>query len=616
MFSFRRILAEGGVDAESAGALARAAWGFVNDPSPFLPPEPKVVRTVYRDRTVYTRKGIPQPLSFRSTGLAKISLRRVLAGLDPLPRALPAVFPVRILCRPAFAATPTPPEEEAEVIVLSGSGSQQSQSQQRQPGLEQVGVEGEGEGDDDDGLVPEKKLALLDHSFPAGDGSGAYSPSEFQRAVLSNMAILRARAGHKVGVSVMCTAAGKTVVALLDMEREIRERAERGQRLTLLFLVHSREIALAAYSKFKRHFAALSLPGYPPSSIVNLCEADGLGQLRAAPARMAFGLFQGYSNIPAPWLGEVTHVIIDEAHHAMAPTYRAVVEEVTSGAGVEYVLGMTATLLHRDDPQGVELKRLFRGVVYIDFPWGKAKQMGHFPKVSYLEVLPTLRTAAGAPCDEKTYAQVLRDHMGPEGRLHESRVRAFLRALDGSLSRVGMASVKGVKERLTPRFVVDCIEQYQGRSAAAGLGFKQSVLVFASGVEDANAIARLINDGPTGLTAEAAHYRCGGNEKEAFRRFIRQEIHILVTVAMVNEGFDVPVCDMVIFARLTASEIIFTQQLGRGLRKDPQDPNKEVVILDLALNLRRRWQLATEDATLHDLADQITEFFPVDNFLL
>ncbi len=615
MFSFRRILAEGGADAESAGALARAAWGFVNDPSPFLGPEDKLVRTVYRDRTVYTRRGIPQPLSFRSTGLAKVSLRRVLAGLDPLPRALPPVFPVRILCRPTFsAATPTPPaaQEAEEVIVLSASGSQVV-----------VGDDDNDDDDDDDndeegdGLVPERQLALLDHSFPAGDGSGAYRPSEFQRAVLGNMAILRARAGHKVGVSVMCTAAGKTVVALLDVEREARERPGRGL-LTLLFLVHSREIALAAHSKFKRHFAALNLAGYPPSAIANLCEADGLAQLRASPSaiRMAFGLFQGYSNIPAGWLASVTHVIIDEAHHAMAPTYRAVVGEVTGGPRVEYVLGMTATLLHRDDPQGAELKRLFREVVYIDFPWGKAKRMGHFPRVSYLEVLPTLLTASGAPCDEKTYAQVLRDHAGPDGRLHESRVRAFLRALDGSLSRVGMASAKGVKERLTPRFVADCIEQYQGRSAAAGLGFKQSVLVFASGVDDADAIVALINGGPTGLTAEAAHYRCGGAEKEAFQRFIRQEIHILVTVAMVNEGFDVPVCDMVIFARLTASEIIFTQQLGRGLRKDPQDPNKEVVILDLALNLRRRWQLATEEATLHELADQITEFFPVDNFLL
>ncbi len=43
---------------------------------------------------------------------------------------------------------------------------------------------------------------------------------------------------------------------------------------------------------------------------------------------------------------------------------------------------------------------------------------------------------------------------------------------------------------------------------------------------------------------------------------------------------------MVVLARATESEIVFAQQMGRGLRRDVTDPNKEIAVLDLALNLR------------------------------
>jgi hypothetical protein len=42
--------------------------------------------------------------------------------------------------------------------------------------------------------------------------------------------------------------------------------------------------------------------------------------------------------------------------------------------------------------------------------------------------------------------------------------------------------------------------------------------------------------------------------------------------------------------------------MGRGLRKDIGDPLKEVTLLDLALNLRRRWKrLLVEVLTTYNL---------------
>lgn len=61
---------------------------------------------------------------------------------------------------------------------------------------------------------------------------------------------------------------------------------------------------------------------------------------------------------------------------------------------------MTATLIHRDDPLGIQLARLFRNTIYLDFPWTTAKRLGAFPRVEYLEALPTLQgTRVRQPTD-------------------------------------------------------------------------------------------------------------------------------------------------------------------------------------------------------------------------
>jgi superfamily II DNA or RNA helicase len=91
--------------------------------------------------------------------------------------------------------------------------------------------------------------------------------------------------------------------------------------------------------------------------------------------------------------------------------------------------------------------------------------------------------------------------------------------------------------------------------------------------------------------------------------------YVLVSVMMLNEGYDCPGVDMVVLARPTDSEIVFTQQMGRGLRRDASDPHKEITVLDLALNLRRRWKRMLRelpDAAVHEA---VASFWPVTNFV-
>lgn len=56
---------------------------------------------------------------------------------------------------------------------------------------------------------------------------------------------------------------------------------------------------------------------------------------------------------------------------------------------------------------------------------------------------------------------------------------------------------------------------------------------------------------------------------EYVRKLTEGELDYLFTVDMFNEGVDIPAVNQIVMLRSTESSIIFTQQLGRGLRKFP-----------------------------------------------
>ncbi len=65
-----------------------------------------------------------------------------------------------------------------------------------------------------------------------------------------------------------------------------------------------------------------------------------------------------------------------------------------------------------------------------------------------------------------------------------------------------------------------------------------------------------------------------------------KELEILCTVDILNEGVDIPGCNMVLFLRPTESSTVFTQQLGRGLRK--YNDKSFVTVLDFIGNSYKR----------------------------
>jgi len=72
------------------------------------------------------------------------------------------------------------------------------------------------------------------------------------------------------------------------------------------------------------------------------------------------------------------------------------------------------------------------------------------------------------------------------------------------------------------------------------------------------------------------------SRKQLFKQFRDGAINVLVTVNVLSEGWDEPLCDCIIMARPTQSRSLFVQAIGRGLRLAP---GKEYcIILDITDN--------------------------------
>ena len=213
-------------------------------------------------------------------------------------------------------------------------------------------------------------------------------------------------------------------------------------------------------------------------------------------------------------------VVIDEAHHAAADSYRRIVAHFKS-----HVLGVTAT---PDRGDGRALGEVFDAVAY-------ERSMLEMVRDGYL-----------APISART--------VRVEGF---DLSRAMVRGGDFAEGDVAAAlGEDGVLEAIASPL----IEQSAGRST----------LVFVAGVERAHELAAILNR-DAGPDAAAAIDGSTPRDMRAavLDRFARGDLRFVVNVGIATEGTDVPRCSCVAIARPTKSRALFVQMAGRGVRLAP-----------------------------------------------
>lgn len=303
------------------------------------------------------------------------------------------------------------------------------------------------------------------------------------------------------------TGAGKTVLFAEIIKREYSE----GRRV--LLLVHRKELLTQASMKIFKLGVPYGLiaAGYTPSPSQ---------QVQIASVQTAIRRKLPY---------KFDLIITDEAHHALADSYRSIYDQYPEAR----LLGVTATPI-RTNGQGFQ--DLFDYLV-------------EGPSVKLL-------ISQGFLVQPKVFAAPLREDL------------THIKITGGDYNE------KALAELLDKAHIVgNIVEQWQRR--AEGL----KTVCFAINVQHSRNIVD--NYRAHGISAAHVDGTTPSHERDAILRdFANGRFMILSNVGIVTEGFDVPAIECVQLVRPTKSLALYLQMVGRGLR--PIEGKGQALILDHA----------------------------------
>lgn len=375
----------------------------------------------------------------------------------------------------------------------------------------------------------------------------------FQERLLEQIALARSRSLHQ-NLLVSATGTGKTVMAAVDYAR-LRSRLSRAR---LLFVAHREEILAQSLATFRHAlrdaaFGELWVGGQRPrrfehvfASIQSL-SASGLAHL-------------------APDHFDV--VIVDEFHHAAAPSYAALLDHVQP---VE-LLGLTATPERAD---GLPVLRWFGDRIACELRLWDAIDQHRLAPFAYFGVHDGLD---------------LRDVPWRRGRGYDAE---------------GLTNLITASDLWARRVIDEVVRRVDDVSRMRALGFCVSV-------EHARYMARVFQESGIGAVAIWADTP-EAERRQALADLAARRVRVVFSVDLFNEGVDVPSVDTLLLLRPTDSATLFLQQLGRGLRKSAD--KSLCTVLDFVGQHRKEFRFdrrlrALLGGSRRALADHVSAGFP------
>lgn len=384
---------------------------------------------------------------------------------------------------------------------------------------------------------------------------------DYQRATLDAVAASWAGGTRRPAV-VLPTGAGKTVV-FAHLAKEHLDAAPAGR---VLVLVHTDELVQQAYRKVRNVAPHLSV------GIVKATRNEIRARVIVASVQTL------RSERRRSQINGVSLIIVDECHHATAPTYRSILQhygtlpaENRPLSDRTSVVGFTATLARSDKGK---LSEIWQGVAY-------RKDIGFMVRRRYLVPPRGKRIIV----DDLELSKVKRSG-------GDFQAASLGEALEASLAPEVIAKAY--------------VEHASGRSG----------ILFAPTVDSAYACAEALADQK--ITAEVIHGALPREQRRAIvERLESGATQVVCNCMVLTEGFDSPRVSCVVVARPTQSSPLYQQMVGRGLRVDPARPyeGQDCLILDVVgvsqghtlaslVDLSERDIRYREDATLEELEDE------------
>ena len=286
-----------------------------------------------------------------------------------------------------------------------------------------------------------------------------------------------------------------------------------------LFLAHTVELVEQAANTFRELWKTVNVGKY-------------VDTIKQPNAHVVCGSIQSVAlNLDRFKDDDFDYLIIDEAHHASADTY----QKVLAYFKPKFTLGLTATPERADDKNILDIFK------------NTAHKLDIQTAVEIGELVPV---------------RCIRIHTNVDlTKVRFNSVQYNIRDLESKIF---------VPERNT--LIADTFMEYCS---------EKRTVIFCASVKHAEEIAKLICE--RGANAQAVSGSMKPSErKEYIAKFQKGEIKALCACDLLNEGWDCPETEVLFMARPTMSKVLYTQQLGRGMRL--ADGKESLIVFDFVDN--------------------------------
>jgi len=373
-----------------------------------------------------------------------------------------------------------------------------------------------------------------------------------------NDKILKTNKNPFAGLLVLPTGGGKTLTAVHWLLKNYTDNNKK-----ILWIAHRHELLEQAKNSFKvlaysnilknrTSFNYRIISGLHDKP-VNIRPTDDI--LIASKDSINRGFNYLYEN----WIKDDNHevfLVIDEAHHATAKTYRRLIENLNENVEEFRMMGLTATPFRTAESERGLLKKVFPD------------------DIIYKTDLRTLinRGILSEPIFKEIGTDIDMTEILSESEL--DNINYF------DIDSIGRATAKTIAENSKRNHCI--VDHYIENKAT----YKKT-LVFALNIDNAIALNSLfkskgvksefvvssIRDLITGVNISSKE------NKEKIERFRNGDLDVLINVNILTEGTDLPEVQSVFLARPTISSILMTQMIGRGLRGQNAGGTKNAYIV-------------------------------------
>ena len=419
-------------------------------------------------------------------------------------------------------------------------------------------------------------------------GSNPRVPYEHQRDAIKAMDNLNKNFSAYSTLIVLPTGGGKTYTASTWL---LRNAIDKGKKI--LWLAHRQTLLDQAAESFQKFAFATDIPHISSFSyriISGATSHDRTCDIEPSDNILIISKDSISRNLSRldNWLADEDEIflVVDEAHHSTAKTYRKVIDYVKARVKNLKLIGLTATPFRTaESEQGLLAKIYPNDIVY---------------QIGLKELIN--RRILSAPKFETYYTD------------EKYGVELGLKALEDIMRRDELPPdvAKKIAESAARNKLI--VDTYKKKSDEYG-----QTIIFAVSIDHAITLAKLFNkagvkaayvvsnikDKGTGVTISRED-----NEKN-LENFRAGKVQVLVNVNILTEGVDLPMTKTVFLTRPTVSTILMTQMVGRALRGEKAGGTSTAYIVSFVDNWNEKISWVNPDTLFtgtNDFDDKDIEY--------